>query len=231
MRAGVRAGASLFVAGLLLMVFGVAAADTTPQRADVAPVVDGVQMLNVTVSDQYVFTLSANEITPGDTVKVTITYIGTEGIAHTFTLSPIAGFAFNSTDQTPHLLAFFSAHSPLVNLSENGTQGETHSETFVAPPYGLYEYVCLESGHFQLGMHGELGSGEAGAVGSTATGPGWQVFAIIGGVCSLVIATIVLAFVFGQREGTKHEMPPERLGYPEGPRTPPPSPPTPPPSH
>lgn len=212
--------AVLVLSAILLTTFGLATADLPTRHAEVAKAVGGVQQLNVSVSDAFAFVLSANEITPGDTVKVTLTYIGTGGSAHTFTLSPIPDFQFNGSDATPHLLSFFAAHHPLVNLSENGTTGESHSQTFVAPAYGLYEYVCLESGHFSLGMFGLLGSGEAGSGGSVATGPGWQVFAIIGGIASLVVATIVLAFVFGQREGSKHEMPPERLGYPEAPKEP-----------
>jgi plastocyanin len=180
--------------------------------------------LTVSVSDQYSFALSTNEVQPGDNVTVTLVELGTT--AHTFTLSPIAGFQFNSTDSTSHLIGFFSAHQPLVNLSVSGLQtGQKDTASFIAPAVGLYEYVCLESGHFNLGMFGQLGVGVQGSGGAApATGPGWPVFAIGGGIAGLVIVTIVLAFVMGSRPGSKHEMPPERLGYPEGP--PPEHPPT-----
>lgn len=187
------------------------------------------ETLTVSVGTTFSFSLSSNEITPGDQVTVTIVDLGDE--AHTFTLSPIPNFQFNSSDSTAHLVAFFAAHKPLVNLSVNGTVGEQHSETFTAPAYGLYEYVCLESGHFSAGMWGLLGSGEAGSGGSTATGPGWQVFAIGGGIASLVVITIVLAFVIGARPGSRHEMPPERLGYPETPPEASGAPPASPPPH
>ncbi len=209
---------ALLAATLFFSLLGAAVAAAQPPRAAVSHGAAATQTVQVSVSDVFAFTLSTNEITPGDSVTVTITDLGTT--AHTFTLSPIANFAFNSSDSTTHLLQFFAVHPPLVNLSVNGTPGETYSQTFTAPAYGEYEYVCLEPGHFNAGMFGFLGSGEPGTGSTVATGPGWQVFAIVGGVASLVILTIVLAFVFGQREGTKHEMPPERLGYPEGPRPP-----------
>lgn len=173
--------------------------------------------VTVSVGTAFVFTLSSNEVQPGDVVTVTMDDLG--DVAHTFTLSPIPNFQFNSSDSTSHIDAFFAVHHPLVNLSVNGTIGETHSQTFTAPTtVAEYEYVCLEPGHFSEGMWGLLGVGEAGSGGAPpATGPGWQVFAIGGGIASLVAATVVLGFVFGQRPGSRHEMAPERLGYPETP--------------
>jgi len=43
----------------------------------------------------------------------------------------------------------------------------------------------------------------------------WGVYYIAGGVTILVVSAIVAGFVVGKREGSKYEMPPERLGYPE----------------
>lgn len=213
-RGPVTVGAILLASFLVGAVASVAVAYV----ADGAPVhpAAGTETLTVSVGDGFTFSLSTNEITPGDTVTVTLVELGST--AHTFTLSPIPNFQFNGSDSTSHLLSFFAVHPPLVNLSVSGLQtGQKDTATFVAPAYGLYEYVCLEPGHFSEGMDGQLGSGEQGSGGAApATGPGWQVFAIGGGIASLVIATIVLGFVFGQRPGTKHEMPPERLGYPEG---------------
>jgi plastocyanin len=181
--------------------------------------------LTVTVGDGFAFSLSTNEVMPGDIVTVTLVSIG--DVTHTFQLSPIPNFMFNSTDSTAHINSFFATHTPLVNLMENGTVGEKHSETFTAPAYGEYEYVCNQSGHFLEGMWGQLGSGEPGSGSTAVTGPGWQVFAIGGGIASLVVATIVLAFIIGARPGSKHEMPPERLGYPEHPSESAATPPTP----
>jgi plastocyanin len=207
-------GAVLLTAFMLGGVASVAAAHSTIGSASSAHP-GATSTLTVTVGTGFVFSLSADQITPGDTVTVTLVSVGTT--VHTFTLSPIPNFLFNATDSTAHIDAFFAAHHPLVNLEENGTVGEKHTQTFVAPAYGEYEYICNQSGHFLEGMFGQLGSGEPGSSSTPITGPGWQVFAIGGGIAALVVATIVLAFVIGARPGSRHEMPPERLGYPETP--------------
>lgn len=215
------------IASLVLMAFliggtAAVAASPTGRSPGISAHPGAAVSITVSVGDSFSFSLSANEVQPGDLVTITLVELG--ATAHTFTLSPVTNFLFNTSDSTTHLLAFFSAHKPLVNLSVNGTiPGERHSQTFVAPAYGQYEYVCTQPAHFPS-MSGTLGSGEPGSGTTLATGPGWQVFAIGGGIASLVVITIVLAFAIGQRPGAKHEMPPERLGYPEGP-----SPPTPPP--
>jgi len=203
------------VATFLLGGTAAAAASTSAPRPAGTTHPGATETLTISVGDGFSFSLSANEVTPGDLVTVTIVSLGST--AHTFTLSPIPNFQFNSSDSTDHLNAFFAAHPPLVDLSVNGTIGEKHSETFTAPAYGEYEFVCLQPGHFLEGMWGLLGSGEPGSGSTTDTGPGWQVFAIGGGIAALVVATIVLAFVVGARPGSRHEMPPERLGYPEHP--------------
>jgi plastocyanin len=206
---------AILVATFLLGGTAAAAAQSAAPHPSVNAHAGASETVTVSVGDGFSFSLSNNQITPGDLVTITLVSLGST--AHTFTLSPIPNFLFNSTDSTAHLQSFFSAHPPLVNLSENGTVGEKHSETFVAPAFGEYEYVCLESGHFLEGMWGQLGSGEPGSGSTVVTGPGWQVFAIGGGIASLVVATIVLGFIVGARPGSRHEMPPERLGYPEHP--------------
>ena len=40
-------------------------------------------------------------------------------------------------------------------------------------------------------------------------------FIISGTIAGLVVLALVLGFVIGRRKGAVHEMPPERLGYPE----------------
>jgi len=52
-------------------------------------------------------------------------------------------------------------------------------------------------------------------VSTSAQGPGAALFIIIGTIVSLVVIALVLGFVVGRRKGAEHEMPPERLGYPE----------------
>jgi plastocyanin len=181
-----------------------------------------VDWVNVTVTDALSFTLtsaplSANEITPGDTVHVTFTELGTT--VHTFTLSSTPDYQFPTSDSTQDLLNYFVTNHPLVNLTVDGTQGDVVTANFTAPTFGEYEYVCLEPGHFTGGMWGILGSGEAGTGAGSApyNGPGAPVFIISGTITALVIIALVLGFVIGKRRGSTDEMPPERLGYPEPP--------------
>jgi plastocyanin len=210
---------ALLLATMLLGAVGLAAAAHVGPQRGIAPHAGASQSLTVSVGDLFTFSLTADEITPGDTVTVTLVSLG--NTAHNFLLSPIPNFVFNGTDSDKHIDQFFLSHPPLVNLQVNGTApGEKYSQTFIAPAYGEYEYVCNQSGHFAGGMFGQLGSGEHGSTATVDTGPGWPVFVIGGGIAALVVATIVLAFVIGQRPGSKHEMAPERLGYPENPDPP-----------
>ena len=199
------------VLSLLLMGLGAAAAQPRPSA--------GSDTLTVTVGSAFTFTLSTDEVTPG--ANVTVTLVQTDDVEHTFTLSPIAGFAFTDANTTGDLQAFFAAHPPLVNVTIPAGQA-TFSATFIAPPFGEYEYVCMVAGHYQAGMRGFLGSGEHGSTGSTSEGPGAPVFIIGGTIAGLVVAALVLGFVIGRRRGSHDEMPPERLGYPE-PAPPPPA--------
>jgi uncharacterized cupredoxin-like copper-binding protein len=179
---------------------------------------DAATSLTVTVGTLFQFTVSSNEVQPGQTIDVTL--IQTSSTIHTFTLLNATNFQFNwtssSSDSLDHIDAFLAAHPPLVNYTFPAAPA-TGSASFIAPPLGEYEYLCLEPGHFAAGMWGILGSGEAGGGGASASdnGPGAPVFIIAGTIAGLVVLSIVLAFVVGQREGSRHEMPPERLGYPE----------------
>ncbi len=217
-RRSLRAFLGIAVLAVVLMV-----AAGRPVFAAPAPAatVQGSESLGVTVGTAFAFTVSTNEVTPGDNVSVTLTQ--TDDVEHTFTLSSVANYVIPSSDSTSQLDAFFAQHPPLVNFTIPAGQA-TYTTTFIAPPLGVYEYVCLIPGHFQAGMSGLLGSGEQPA-GSTApaTGPGWQVFFIGGTIASLVIIALVLGFVVGRRRGSVHEMPPERLGYPEPPAPQPPA--------
>ncbi len=199
-----------------LFLAGVAGAAVT--RASSVHADQATSSLTVTVGTALSFTLSGDEVTPGDTVTVTI--VQTSDVQHTFTLLGATDFKFNwsssSADSGSHIMGFLAQHPPLVNVSIPGTPGTLPPVQFVAPPFGLYEYLCLIPGHFQAGMWGILGSGEPGSGGATAnTGPGAPVFIIAGTIASLVVIAIVLGFVIGRRKGSAHEMPPERLGYPE----------------
>ncbi|MCI4363392.1 MAG: hypothetical protein L3K13_03695 [Thermoplasmata archaeon] len=173
-----------------------------------------IDSLSVSVADTFVFTpqtLMAHA--PGDNVTITVTQLGST-TPHTFTLSSVTNYTFPSSDSPSSIQAFLAAHHPLVNLTIQMTTGFTASATFVAPPLGVYEYICLEQGHFGSGMLGFFGSGVA-PTGPAGPGAPVGVYIIAGIVVSLVVLALVLGFVVGKREGSKHEMPPERLGYPE----------------
>ena len=210
--------AASFAVALLLLLVMTAGVHAAPRAAGAAHP-GGTDDVSVTVGTAFAFTVSPDEVTPGDQVAITITQ--TDDVPHTFTLSPIAGFTFNpSTNTTTDLNNFFRAHPPLVNVTIPAGQATIHVPPFTAPPFGIYEYVCLVAPHFQAGMYGFLGSGEHGGGAAAAQPPGAPVFIIGGTIAGLVVLTIVLAFVVGRRQGTIHEMPPERLGYPEAPTAP-----------
>jgi plastocyanin len=211
-----------FTIVLLLLLVGWAAPIYASAHPAVVHTADSTNVV-ITVTDAFAFTPADFEVTPGQNVTITLESLDSE--AHTLTMSPVANYSFDSSNSTNQLLGFFSTHPPLVNLSVTDTQGSTDSISFQAPALGVYEFVCLEPGHFQAGMWGDMGSGVA--VGPPAA-PGIPValYIIVGVIVTLVVIAIVLGFVVGKREGSKYEMPPERLGYPE-PRDPTKNPPTP----
>ncbi|HEV8049354.1 MAG TPA: hypothetical protein VGP88_02045 [Thermoplasmata archaeon] len=214
-RTHVRAAAALLVVALVLaiaLVPSLAGARGPPPSSGVRTDGNGVDFLNVSVSNDLTFSTNINEVQPGDAVHVVVTQLG--NVPHTFTLSPTAGFTFPSTDNSGDLSSYFSSHAPLVNLQIGATTGEHDFANFTAPPVGVYEYVCTQTGHFPS-MAGLLGSGEAPGSLSTTNGPGAPVYIISGTIVALVITALVLGFVVGKRRGSSDEMPPERLGYPE----------------
>ncbi len=168
--------------------------------------------VTITVTSALAFTPNTFEVSPGQTVTLTVEQLDSE--YHTFTLSSVTNFTFSSSNTTSDLQAFFLAHPPLVYVAINDTAGWEQTVTFTAPPLGTYEYVCEIPGHFQGGMFGFMGSGVA--VGPPP-GPPVPVglYIITGVIVGLVVIAIVLGFVVGKRKGDRYEMPPERLGYPE----------------
>lgn len=174
------------------------------------------------------FLFTPNSIGPiavGATITLTVTQLAST--PHTFTLSSLVNYTIPST--ATNLTQFFSSHPPVVDITLNGTPGETRSATFTLPTVGFYEFVCTVAGHFQSGMFGFLGYGVTPPNAVAQTGPGAPVFIIGGSIVALVVIALVLAFVLGRRKGSLHEMRPERLGYPE--TTPPPTPPSSPPKY
>jgi plastocyanin len=193
----------------------------------------GASTVQVTAQQSYSFSPNLiSNVTPGANVTFQLTNGDPSGTAHTFTISSVQGSTIPSgTDIT----TFLQAHPALFNVWLNSTG--TVTESFTTPAKGWYEFVCQEPGHFADGMFGFIAFGEALPSNLTASAPdtaaGAAVFIIVGTIVALVVIALVLGFVVGRRRGSVHEMPPERLGYPEPELPPAPgAPPTnPPPPH
>ncbi len=171
------------------------------------------------------FSFSPNDISniaPGSNVTIDITNLGST--PHTFTLSSLVNYSLPSAGNTNLTSTFLVSHPPFYSISIPGTPGtDVATATFTAPTtIGSYQFFCTEPGHFASGMQGFLGVGETVGPPAPSPGIGLPVFIIAGVIVALVIMAIVLGFVVGRREGSKHEMPPERLGYPEMPAESPP---------
>lgn len=215
---------SVTVVVALLAVLTVIGSTAATARAS-AVVVDTSSSLSVTAAAPYKFVQDAYENLPTNTT-INVTLTDADSLAHTFSILDRQGWQIPNSPSTD-LAALFSTYGALVSLNVTGS-GDQLTKSFTAPGVGWYEFVCLEPGHFQAGMYGFIAFGMAlpGNLtpGAVVTGPGIAVFIISGTIVALVLAAIVLGFVVGQRRGAEHEMPPERLGYPEPPAPlPPPS--------
>ena len=148
------------------------------------------------------------------TITVAFSNDDTSGNDHSFAILDREGWVIPKSGDIPTLL---STWGTLVWI--NASQGQTKSGSFAAPATGWYEFLCTVAGHFQAGMYGFIAFGEPLpanlTVGPLNEGPGLAVFLIVGTIVALTVIAIVLGFVVGRRHGAKHEMPPERLGYPE----------------
>ncbi|HYB62954.1 MAG TPA: sulfocyanin-like copper-binding protein [Thermoplasmata archaeon] len=161
---------------------------------------------------------------------ITLTFFDADlSSPHTFTIVNAPNVQIPVSDSAATLGALVHTDGTLVNATAStGTNNGYGNATFTSPSTpGWYEFVCIESGHFQQGMYGFIAFGEPLpsnlTFSSGSPGPGLAVFIIIGTIVALTVLAIVLGFVVGQRRGSEHEMPPERLGYPE-PSTPEPLP-------
>ena len=154
---------------------------------------------------------------------ITLTFTDATSVAHTLSILNREGVVIPnpSTTTSDQLNALFTKYGYLAPELNVSTAGEQVSETFTSPGPGWYEFVCQVVGHFQEGMYGFIAFGmplpSNLTVSAPSTGPGTAVFIIIGTIVALVVIALVLGFVIGQRRGAEHEMPPERLGYPEPP--------------
>jgi len=207
--------------GLSVLVVTAVFASLGAVRTAAAHPVDaaGSTSVDVTASNGYAFTPNAIEQVATNST-ITVTFTDGSVLSHTFTIIGREGWVIPSSYSQSQLndLAWGSSPPRLVNVNVSGS-GDQEIATFTSKGPGWYEFFCDEGGHFAEGMYGFIAFGmnlpSNLTVTSAATGPGAALFIIIGSIVSLVVVALVLGFVVGRREGSKHEMSPERLGYPE----------------
>jgi hypothetical protein len=206
------------VASLALLVASVVGVGAVESARAQAIRVDASGSLNVTGADSYSFIPNAFEQLPTN-VTITVAFTDAGVLAHTFSILDREGWEIPASANLAQLVSTYGLLVG-VNASGPGTVGGS----FKSPGPGWYEFVCLESGHFQSGMYGFIAFGENLpsnlTVSSPSMGPGAAVFIIVGTIAALVVIAIVLGFVVGRRRGSEFEMPPERLGYAEPPSVP-----------
>lgn len=204
---------ALALGGWVLSTAPVAKADA-PTPSVTSP---AAQSYTVTAVPGYSFQESTTELQPNTTVS--LSFVNADVIAHTYTLIAAQGKVIPTSYSPAQLSAYEKQWGAIVWVNATGTG--SYPSTFQAPAKGWYEFVCMEPGHFQQAMYGFIAFGMALpsnlTVSSPNVGAGWPVYVITATIVTLVIITIVLGFVVGGRKGAKHEMPPERLGYPESP--------------
>ncbi len=176
----------------------------------------GSTTVDVTSTSQFSFTPNAfNDV--GTNTTITVAFTNGDTAAHTFSISSREGVVINNNLTSSQLTSYFTTYPALVSVPANSSG--TFPGTFTAPGPGWYEFVCLETGHFQKGMYGFIAFGIALPSNLSVVvpydGAGAAVFIIVGTIVSLTVVAIVLGFVVGRRRGASEEMPPERLGYPE----------------
>ncbi|MFY9717183.1 MAG: hypothetical protein WAK40_04540 [Thermoplasmata archaeon] len=218
-----------------LLFLGVADNQVTRDARASTVVVDTSSSISVTATTTFSFTPnSVSNLPTGTSVSVVFTNGDSNLGIHTFTIIgcpnvyiPRAGtHAFDIS----RFINGTSCGAPLLNLVPAAEGTKTGSVSVATP--GWYEFVCTESGHFQVGMYGFIGFGVIAPSNTSLTpGAGLAVFIIVGTIVTLTVIAIVLGFVVGKREGSKHEMPPERLGYGEPGSPPLPNSRSPPPPH
>jgi plastocyanin len=167
---------------LLLAGAGTASA-VQPSAAHVA----GTAFVNITATSSVAFAPSQVTVSPGVNIDFTITQGA--NFDHSFVLSGLRNFSFDSSASGSNITLFFRAHAPLVNLSLGSTVGATQSATIGPLPVGTYEFVCIVATHFQSGMHGEL------VVANSAPGGGTSVPTIYYIVIAVVVVVVIAAVV------------------------------------
>jgi len=174
--------------------------------------------IDITATSTFSYQPNSFEQVPANST-ISVSFTDAASIPHTFTIIGREGYQIPSSISETDFnnLVFGKSPAPIYNLNISNTGSQPGS--FTSPAQGWYEFVCTEPGHFQDGMYGFIAFGmnlPANLTVSSGTpGPGAALFIIIGTIVSLVVIALVLGFVVGRRKGAMHEMPPERLGYPE----------------
>lgn len=186
-------------------------------------IVDTSSSLTVTAINGFHFTPNVIDDLPVNTT-ITLTFDNgdTGGLIHTFTIIGCANVSIPTGGALTNWINGTSppgcSAAPIANVGPIPAGSLVRSIPAV-PAVGWYEFVCTTPGHFAAGMYGFIAFGTSVpanlAPGAGNLGPGLAVFIIVGTIVTLTVIAIVLGFVVGRREGAQHEMPPERLGYPE----------------
>ena len=227
------------IIGLLLLA-GLSSGRLVEVARASAIVTDTTTTFDVNATSTYSFDPDELQDLPSNvTLDVSFANLDSTGQTHTFTILGCEGIAIPSpstASAADYINGSKCAKAPLVNVVSSSSSPKL--VPFPAPAAGWFEFLCSEPGHLSKGMYGYIAFGMALPSNLTVTAPangaGLAVFIIVGTIVSLTVIAIVLGFVVGRREGGRHEMPPERLGYaePEGshplPSAPPPPVPPPP---
>jgi plastocyanin len=103
----------------------------------------GANTLNVTMSD-FAFSPTSWSVTAGSTVTVNLKNTG--AVPHTWTVMSTA------------VSGSYSAADKANILFDSGPidVGASKTVTFTAPAAGTYQVICIQAGHFEAGMVGQL---------------------------------------------------------------------------
>jgi hypothetical protein len=219
----VRVGTVLIAIGIIsLVAFGSYGSPAPALTQPSAPASSSVgTSFSVTASAPFHFTESTDEVAANATI--TLTFANTDSLPHTFSLFSVEGIAIPSDATVNYTGVTYGGHfHPFLFVLYENVTGTHPAYSFPAPASGWYEFVSSEPGDFSSGMFSAIGFGVPAPSNLTGGGPpvtvSWPVYVIAGTIVGLVILGLVLGFANGQR-GEEHQMPPERLGYPEPPVT------------
>jgi plastocyanin len=148
------------LAAVVLLAAGVLAVPTSVPHLHAASSagVDASSFLNVTAIAPYTFVPDIFEIVPTDTT-IHVMFTDSDTIPHTFSILDREGYVIPTSYTPTQLDQLFVTYGNLTNLAVTGA-GDQVTGTFLSPGPGWYEFVCLESGHFQIGMYGFIAFGE-----------------------------------------------------------------------